>query len=48
MTTECEGCRNRFNSLTKEGLCAFCHLKKYNKWAPKFTNGGPKKANGEE
>lgn len=44
----CKNCKHNYKALTKEGLCAHCHLNKYKIWAPRFSNGGDKKASGED
>jgi Zn finger protein HypA/HybF involved in hydrogenase expression len=45
---KCKDCIRIVRTLTKEGLCAKCHLDKHKIWAPRFTNGGPKRASGED
>lgn len=32
----CLKCKGHFKKLTKEGLCAGCHLDKYGKWSKEF------------
>ncbi len=42
-TSQCKNCKQRFGTLTKEGLCFFCYKEKFKKWSPEFL-GSPAKA----
>ena len=34
---KCKMCKENYNMLTKEKLCAFCYKEKYKKWSPDFS-----------
>lgn len=42
MKIKCQMCQKMYKSLTKEFLCASCHLKKYGTWSQEFSAGDKK------
>jgi hypothetical protein len=43
MKPQCEKCGKGFKTLTKEGLCAFCHFEEHEEWAREFSDENMKK-----
>jgi hypothetical protein len=42
MKDQCQKCERVFKTLTKEGLCAFCHYEEHGEWAKEFTDDNKK------
>ncbi len=41
-TSQCKKCGKRYRVLTKEGLCASCYNKEFNRWPAEFSSGEQK------
>lgn len=47
MKSKCNKCGKGNKSLTKEGLCAFCHYRQYGTWSKRWIDVGSKHSDGE-